>query len=143
MEILQTSNVMSFDLRLRPAQFASARQESVDEFGRALPPNVWEIILEDSSHGPSSCQRDPAPAGDQWPLPSTSFDRDLQDPSGTCGGLPDSPVTGPDLVDADLGLVSQRLGQGPFHDIPEQAEPVSVVGQLVVLRDAPEFRLVP
>ena len=44
-------------------------------------------------------------------------------------------------ADGDPVLPGQRLGQRPFHDVLQPAEPVPVERQLVVLRDAPELGL--
>ena len=108
---------------------------------RSLPPNSGEFLFEDYPRGPAG-QRNPTPPGNQWPLPRAALDRDLQASTRTCGCLPGGAVAVPDLVDADLVLMAQRLGHRPLHDPPQQAETVPVVGQLVVLRDAPELRLV-
>ena len=124
------------------AELAAAGHEPADEFVPALPPNSGEFVLEDYPRGPAG-QRDPTPAGHQRLLPGAPFDGDLQSSARACGCLPGGTVTVPDLADAELVLMAQRLGHRPFHDVPQRAETVPVVGQLVVLRDAPELRLVP
>jgi hypothetical protein len=56
-------------------------------------------------------------------------------------GGQDGPVTAVDLRNPDPVFPGQGLGQRPFHDILQPAEPVTVERQLVVLRDTPEFGL--
>jgi hypothetical protein len=133
--------VVRFDVGVDLAEFAPSGSESADEFCRASPPYRWEVVFEDYPRGPAG-QGHPAPPGDQRLLSLASFDLDLQAPAGTCRCLPGGTVSVPDLVDADLVLMSQRLGQRPFHDPPQQAETMPVVSQLVVLREAPELLLV-
>ena len=137
-EVTQTSNVVHFDFCLRLAEFATAGHEPVDEFCGTLPPYLRKLVFESYPRGPS-CQRDSAPTGDQRLLSFAAFDFDLEAPSGASRCLPGGTVAIPDLVDADLVLMPQRLGQGPFRDPPQQAEAVPVVGQLLILREAPEL----
>src|SRR6266511_3365868 len=133
--------MVCLDVGARLAEFAPAGHEPVDEFRRAFPPDSREVVLEDYHRGPAG-QGNPTPSGNQRPLPAAAFDLDLQTSARTCGCLPGGAVAVPDLVDADLVLVPQRLGQRPLHHPPQQAETVPVVGQLVVLGDTPELCLV-
>jgi len=50
-------------------------------------------------------------------------------------------VAAVDLGGPDPVLAGQGLDQRPLHDVLQQAEPVTVERQLVVLRDAPELGL--
>ena len=66
---------------------------------------------------------------------------DLQATAWTVLGVEHGTVAAVDLGDSDPVLAGQGLGQRPFHDVLQLAEPVTVERQPVVLRDTPELGL--
>ena len=110
--------------------------------GSYFPPPVRAVEIPKAHGAGTTGQRHPAPPRYQWLLASPRSTVTCRPRRGPCSVCQHGTVAPVDLTDADAVLGRQRLGQRPFHDVLEPAEPVAVERQLVVLHDAPVLGLV-
>jgi hypothetical protein len=126
--------VVHLNLATGAAEFAGVGQKSLDKFGPAVAPDAGRSVVEDCRGGVPR-QRDAAPLRYQWRSAALAVHRDRKATAWTVLGGQHGTVTTVDLRDPDPVFPGQGLGQRPFHDALQPAEPMAVERQLVVLRD--------
>jgi hypothetical protein len=132
-EVFQVAHGVNLHAVLRAAQLAGVREQPFEHL-RSGVPGSRRPVIEDCIDMPP--ERDASPSGYQRSLP-VPFDPHLQPFAGTVWRLPRRAEPSVDPRIADAQLVPQCSDQAPLHGMPQQVEPMPVVGQLIVRRHAP------
>lgn len=134
-QVSELPDVVAFHVGVRATGFACIREESLHNFGSIIPDRWGRVVQDDTG---CSSKRDTAPGRYEWRLP-VACHGDPQYLGGTSLGLVHPLEPADHLWHGKLQLGCQCLGQGSLHDPPQFAEPIPVMGQRVVFRDASEL----
>jgi hypothetical protein len=138
-QVSELADVVNFAVLHGSTQFACLGKKVLDHLA-AMAVHLLRLIVEDGLLLPSKL--DAAKPCHQWCLSVVSGVSGFQHLEGAVSPVRRRPILPEDFARAGTVFIREGEDQGELHDTVDPPEAVDVVGEHVVLDEAPVFRLI-
>jgi hypothetical protein len=138
-QVGELADVVHFAVLHGTAQFACLGKKALDHLTTMAAYLLW-LVVEDGLLAPS--QLDAAKPCHQWCLPTVPCVSGLQHWEGAVSRLHHRLVLPEDLPRTGAVFIREGVDQGKLHDPMDPPQAMGIIGEHVVLDEAPVFRLV-